>query len=332
MIAKQRILTVGGTVMCALGIGFLMQSNASTPPEHPVSLPAVAQQAVLPPLGASDVDDYAILPVEDITLTSASPIEQTPQRLPEPSLEQVETAPYPLQDAILPVTPSDPEMPQLGCAVSAESELAPMASVTLSVQAPCYGNQRVTVHHSGLMFTEVTDAQGNLSVTIPALSEKAVFVVAFTNGRGAVAMSEVEGLDQIDRVALQWSGNSGFQIHAREFGAGYGEEGHIWSDPSAEGQGQMVRLGVTDTLAPQITEIYSFNTGTAQASGAIALSIEAEVTPANCGRDILAQSIELSSGSVLRTQDLVLSMPDCEAAGDFLVLNNLFEDLKIAAK
>ena len=331
MIAKQRILTVGGTVMCALGIGFLMQSNASTSPEQSVSLPAVAQQAVLPPLGASDVDDYAILPVEDITLTSASPIEQTPQRLPEASLEQVDTSPFPLQDAILPVTPSDPEMPQLGCAVSAETKVAPMASVVLSVQAPCYGNQRVTVHHSGLKFTEVTDEHGNLSVTIPALSEKAVFVVAFTNGRGAVAMTEVPGLAQIDRVALQWSGNTGFQIHAREFGAGYGEEGHIWSDPSAQGQGQMVRLGVTETLAPQITEIYSFHSGTTRTSGAIALSIETEVTAANCGRDILAQSLELRSGAVLRTKDLVLSIPDCEAAGDFLVLNNLFEDLKIAA-
>ena len=39
----------------------------------------------------------------------------------------------------------------------------------------------------------------------------------------------------------------------------------------------------------------------------------------------------MGTNSRLRTQDLTLAMPDCQATGDFLVLNNLLENLKIAA-
>ncbi len=34
----------------------------------------------------------------------------------------------------------------------------------------------------------------------------------------------------------------------------------------------------------------------------------------------------------METRDLILSVPDCDAVGDFLVLNNLVDDLKIAGK
>ncbi len=29
--------------------------------------------------------------------------------------------------------------------------------VALALSAPCHGGERVTIHHNGLMFTEVTD-------------------------------------------------------------------------------------------------------------------------------------------------------------------------------
>lgn len=63
----------------------------------------------------------------------------------------------------------------------------------------------------------------------------------------------------------------------------------------------------------------------------MALSIEAEVTAGNCGQDISAQAIELRRDGTLRTRELSLAVPDCDGVGDFLVLNNLLDDLKIAA-
>lgn len=333
MIPKLKILTVGCTLCCALGIGYLMQHSVPIyrAPQSPK--PMSIQQAVLEPHGVSDVDDYAIFDVQDITLTSARPNLPAPRRLSHVSLEydHVGRALTSTHD-VLPQTPFDPDIPQLGCAITTTTTAAPMANVALSIDAPCYGNQRVTVHHSGLIFTETTDLEGQLKVTIPALSENAVFVVDFGNGIGAVAMRQVEDLAEFGRVALQWDGPAGFQIHAREFGAGYGETGHMWSGATTQGQGMSTQLGIVDTLAPKLVEIYSYPMAGSDRSGSVALSIETEVTNDNCSRDFVAQSLEMRAGNPLRTRDLSLSIPNCTATGDFLVLNNLVEDLKIASK
>jgi len=333
MIPKLKILTVGGTLCCALGVGYLMQQSVPIyrAPQSPK--PLAVQQVVLEPHGVSDVDDYAIFDMQDITLTSARPNLPAPRRLSQVSLDydhvgRALTSTYDL----LPHTPSDPDVPQLGCAITTTAKVAPIASVDLSVDAPCYGNQRVTVHHSGLIFTETTDLDGQLQVTIPALSENAVFVVDFGNGQGAVAMTRIKDLAAFDRVALQWDGPAGFQIHAREFGAGYGETGHVWAGATTQGQGISTQLGISDTLAPKLVEIYTYPSEGSDRSGTVALSIETEVTNDNCGRDFVAQSFEMRAGGALRTRDLSLSMPNCTATGDFLVLNNLVEDLKIASK
>jgi hypothetical protein len=162
-----------------------------------------------------------------------------------------------------------------------------------------------------------------------------VFIVAFGNGKGAVATAQVADLAQIDRVVLQWRGDTGFELHALEFGAGYGDPGHVWSgaDPRPAGTGGFVlRLGDPATLEPQLAEIYSFPIALSDHAGTVSLSVEAEVTDRNCGRDISAQSLEMRASGGLRTRELELSIPNCTALGDFLVLNNLMDDLKIAAR
>ena len=314
---------IGGTVICALGIGFVMQSLDQSSSGGPAAQNVPIQKSILPPAPVAPAqkspkpvdEDQAALDLERITLTAAAP------DIPKP------------RPAPLPVAPSDPDLSVLGCAVSAQAVPGLMAHVTLNVTAPCFINERVTVHHNGMIFTEVTDQDGVLEVSVPALAQRAVFIVAFANGKGAVATAHVPELAQFDRVAVQWSGDSGFQIHAREFGASYGEAGHVWSgstDSVVDG-GRVTRLGEVGTFAPQLVEVYTFPTGFTDHAGTIALSVEAEVTDVNCGRDVAAQSLELRGAASLRTRDLILSVPNCGAIGDFLVLNNLVDDLKIAS-
>ena len=64
----------------------------------------------------------------------------------------------------------------------------------------------------------------------------------------------------------------------------------------------------------------------------IDLTVEAEVTEANCGQTLNVQALELLSDRRLRSRDMSLTLPDCSQAGEFLVLNNLLSDLTIAAK
>ena len=94
----------------------------------------------------------------------------------------------------------------------------------------------------------------------------------------------------------------------------------------------MTRLGRSDTLEARIAEVYSFPSGTAGSAGDILLSVEAEINMANCDRMVEAQSLEIRDAENLRIRELELDMPSCDSLGDFLVLKNLIEDLKIASR
>jgi hypothetical protein len=320
MLTKRTMLMVGGTVSCALGIGFVMQSTTPVPHAYrDLQNPAVVQQASQQ-IEIQIDEDGSTVELEALELTS--------------SPKDLDLAELPQDPDALPTPPSEPQIPSLGCTVTAKGTAGQMASVDLDVEAPCLVNQALTVHHSGLMFSGTTDHEGRFNVSVPALSDMAVFIVDFPTGDGAVAVVPVPDLENFDRVAIQWSGENGLELHAREFGASYGEQGHVWSGISGGSPdgGQVVRLGDAGGLLPRVAEVYSFPTSKARTDGTVALSVEAEVTGANCGRDISAQTFELRAGGELRTRDLDMSVPACSAIGDFLVLNNLLEDLKIAAK
>ena len=331
MSRKRLVVTIGGTALCALAIGYLMQNAAGSGAAAPALTQAATrlaqpQQAVIAPAPAEIADENPALELDAIAYTSAQPDIRPPRPLSVPALDRVDGRGMRARAAA-------------DCPVTATARPAPKASVVLVVEAPCDRNARVTIHHNGMMFTQTTDALGQMNVTVPALAGNAVFIVAFANGKGSVAITQVPTLDDYDRVVLQWSGDSGFQMHAREFGATYGENGHVWSgvegsalDAEQMGRGIVTRLGDAGLLAPRLAEIYTFPTGKTDKTGTVLLSVETEVTAANCGKDIAAQSLELRGDNTLRTRDLVLSVPNCSAVGDFLVLNNLVDNLKIAAR
>lgn len=339
MSRKHLATMVGGTAACALAIGFFMQRAETAAPRVLVSpMPAMAQQSVLIPMGRELTGDTTHLDIQKVRLTSAGP-DIVPPALWVPRLEGAgfqRTSPHapaaPRAAAQNPVNES--QASASGCAITASAVATDMAMVDLTLKAPCAANQRVTVHHSGMIISEMTDRNGSLAVTIPAFSERAVFMFGFPDGSGAVALARVPDLHGIDRIALQWSGNTGFQVHAREFGAGYGDAGHVWAEnPSQQAHGgTMIRLGNPGARLPQLADVYSFPSDSETRSGTIALSVEAEVTATNCGREISAQTLELRGNAPLRTSELVLSVPDCTAIGDFLVLTDMVDDLEIAAR
>jgi len=319
MLNKRLLLSVA-TVVCALGIGYAMQ------PKDP-GRPGIAA----PGGGTVESSDAAPqMPQElDLALTNISLTSALPQRSGVPQ----------------PATPSITSRAevQIGCDMAAQAQARPGALVLLQVTAPCLRGERVTIHHQGVMFTETLDDLGALDVVVPALARSAVFIVDARSGDaedraggavvlgGALAVVDVPDLDQVSRVVMQWQGDSGFEIHAREFGAQYGEAGHVWHQASEAGAGQVLRLGDPNQIAARLVEAYSFALVDPAVAGEIEISIEAEITTLNCGREQTAQSLHLNEGR-LTSRDLVLEIPDCSAAGDFLVLNNLVENLKIAAK
>lgn len=312
------------TVVCALGTGYVMQYGLGLP--HSAARPAETQLEISSITPTSSAMAVPLMPADrtvephlsDAPVVVKAAIENT---LPEADL------------------PDAPDATGFACDITMNATPTAGALVDLVLTAPCNASERVTLHHQGLMFTDVLQPDGTLSVSIPALAEQAIFIAAFPSGDGAMATTEVTSLPFYDRVAVQWKGDAGLQLHAREFSAEYFSAGHIWAasagnlTAAAKGEGGfLTRLGQMDAPDALVAEVYSFPSGTARRAGAVLLSVEAEVMASNCDARIEAQTLEIRDGEPLRTHDLTLEMPGCDTIGDFLVLKNLLEDLTIAAR
>lgn len=189
-----------------------------------------------------------------------------------------------------------------------------------------------------MMFSGMTDEDGKATIFAPALKEAALFIAAFDAGLGALAEVSVPSLADYDRVVLQWRGEGAFEIHAMEYGATYGDAGHVWfdapGDAAAASMGEggfLLALGDGRVEEPRFAQVYTFPSGNAPQPGAIKLSVEAEITDMNCNTQVEAQTLEANRGEDVRIVDLTLAVPACEAVGDFLVLKNILSDLRLQA-
>lgn len=322
------------TATIAIFIGFVMERTEAS--QRPVSMP----------------DGVASPATSVVTASLGSGRLSSPKRskrdvlpsLPNDHHGEVSLPGAPLLVAVaddLPVgfIPEEEAAPAMACDIALNAEAAAGAMVRLTLNAPCHTGERVSVHHSNLKFTEVVGDDGFLDVMVPALSGNAVFAMMFPNGDGATASITVDSLAFYDRTVIHWTGQSGVELHAREFGAGYGEEGHVWRGEARDISiligglgGFLTPLGNTSLAEAARAEVYTFPSLTTSQSGKIFLSVEAEITEANCGRDIVVQAEKIEGGSTASSRELQLELPGCDAVGQFLVLKNLVEDLTIAQK
>lgn len=309
---------------------------ANVTPTSSAILPDDAPPAALPQdrIAALQIEPEAEPAPLEVALLQDADAPNPFQTSPEDTAGILVAAAAPMQ--VAPDT-APSSVPSTACDITMTADPAPTAMADLMVTASCLPDARFTLHHNGMMFHALTDANGQSKLRVPALSENAVFIASFANGEGAVAQIDVPTLAFYDRVVVQWHGNAGLGLHALEFGATYFDKGHIFSgapgnmkDAANGTSGFLSRFGHDTGPAALMAEIYTFPTRTSENDGQIGLSIEAEVTSANCDREIDAQTLQLTPGQALRTNDLTLYMPACDASGDFLVLNNLLQDLKVA--
>lgn len=319
---RKFTLRVAAITLCAaLGIGAIMQSGMSNAPRATAQVPLVVsevQEVSSTPRDLMPVDMPVVASLPDYIVSAAVP----------GTVEPV--------DIVIPETPADAGF---ACDVTMTATPAAGAMISVALTAPCHGSERVTLHHNGLMFTSLMQPDGSLTVDIPALTEHALVIASFLDGGGAVAMTDVTSVPFYDRVVLQWRGDAGLQLHAREFDAEYFTDGHIWhgagGDPTraAKGQGGFLTvLGTADAPDALQAEVYTFPTGMTDSAGTVALTVEAEILASNCDSSVEAQTLEIRSGGALTSKELTIDVPGCDAVGDFLLLKNIVEDLTIAAK
>lgn len=322
MLFRKNYKTAAATFIVAITTGFVMQNGDAVASRFASSEPQAQpdQTAALLVAQNHNPDVSTSLVISDQS-GLADRVNSSEQNYTSPNLA------------------SDQEFSALGlaCDVTLEATHSPGAMVALDFKAPCHVNETVTISHQGLIFTAVTSDIGHIAIQVPALAMVADFDVELIDGGLISATINVPDIASYDRVAVQWVGASGLRIHALEMGADFGERGHVWAKApqsvataiQARG-GYITELGKIDFPGAKHVEVYSFPTGQMQKPGVVRLSVEAEVTAETCNKEINAQALQSGVDGGISIVDLSLSMPACDAIGDFLVLNNLLRDLKIA--
>jgi hypothetical protein len=366
MAKLRKIGMAAGTFSVALGIGFIMQNGdvlasrfgAESAPVQPAPFTQSVGEAEIvedQPLLENPVsENKEVVPISVVQggvvfATSPEVMEPAPAVsaaviLPETAKVPVEQA-SPIQLAALdsestPIVESNVAGDTaIDCVSSMEATAGAAASIGLAIVSPCHVNSPFTIHHQGMMFTAMTDDVGKAELSVPALSEVAVMIAAFSGGDGAVATAIVSDFANYDRAVLQWQGDVSVMLSAYENDATFGDDNHIHADnpgdidrlQSATG-GYLVRLGDGSVGDGLMAEVYTFPSGMTGAAPNVKLVAEAEITSGNCGQELNAQSIQVSPSGGTAALDLTMIMPECDTVGDFLVLQNMFEDLSLASR
>jgi hypothetical protein len=353
---KRMIATLVVTAAMAVLTGHLMQNV--TAPDHParnLSIASITRQA--PTVSPARLAPQPLPEIPPATVTPlAASVEMDPAA-PELAAAFPDSLPETLPDPFPPIsrmalasiiedqadaaadTPGIISTESRGEDCSAVLWLAPApaAMIDIAFDAPCHPGARAVVRHGGLAITGLISPDGALDLSLPALSTEAEVTIAVRGGPTVRQSVAIPDAADYDRVAIQWMGEDSFELHAFEFGARFGDPGHVSAASpygpnralAAEG-GFLTALGDDRVDLPLLAEIYTFPVAHSRRGGEIDFAIEAAITPQTCGREMLGESLEMRDGAPVVVNEVSLQMPGCEDPSGFLVLNNLLSGLTIA--
>lgn len=274
-----------------------------------------------------------------LTDAFAAPLARAAEMLPRMAFMAADA---PVTGASLPAEPEEPAESMAipggdDCAPRLVLAAAPAAMIDVAFDAPCNPGARAVIRHAGLALTGRTSGAGMLDVSLPAFAEAAEVTVAITGGPSISATVQVPDLADYDRVAVQWQNADAFQLHAFEMGAEFGAPGHVSaaapSGPDAALRatgGFLVLLGDSTLDWPMLAEVYTFPAARMPGAGAVELMIEAAVTPATCGRELLGEALDVRRGGPLQRTEITLAMPGCDAGDGYVILNNVLAEMMLA--
>lgn len=287
---------------------------------------------------AVDHFGFAALPVQagdrSLVLTTTGP--QTPTDAP---VVEATMTPGPGTEQTMAADPSGDASVALSalglpCGLSVTAAAMPGAMVALDVMDPCAPGVGVEITHGALRFTAQTDAMGLLTLDVPALETPAFFTVRLDSGAEATTLAGLPDLIDYDRAAIVWTGTGGLDLHAYRGDAAFGAPGHIWRDSPGSvidatigTAGFLTVLGDPDLADPQLAQVFTIPR--AQRDD-LSLVVEIPITEASCGQPVRAETLQMQSGGSVAVEPVTLTLPGCEAAGEFLLLQNLFGDLRLA--
>ncbi|WP_152544477.1 hypothetical protein [Actibacterium mucosum] len=332
---------IGATVLIAAGAGHLVQNTGNaqsvTPVAEFVTPPATAERFELENVAtlSASTDAGPELPKLPVAPLAPAALSTPENAAISERMEGLDAGQASVTDRT-----AAQQLNQFGmeCETALTATAGKAAMVQLHVSATCATNDRIEILHGRLAFAARLSNTGTATLDVPALDGSATFLVRLSDGDILRGFVEVPDAADFERVVLQSDGSGLMELHAYEFGAGYGEDGHVWAqaprgaDQALQGKGGFMSVLGDGTLAsPMVAQVYSHPKGQALNSDVVRVSIEVPITEGNCSNDLNAEALQPGPDGSMQAIDLTLAAPGCDGIGEFLVLKNVVRDLKIAA-
>ncbi len=260
-----------------------------------------------------------------------------------PSLDlQAAQAPRVLE-ASLPVTPETPIITtpaqNSGCEIALSATARSGANIALDLSAPCKPNQMVTIAHSGLTFSMLTDAQGAVFVIMPAMESEAEISARFEDQSSQSTRVSLNDMNSVVRAAVSWQADMNLGLSAIEFGAAIGSEGHItpetprdYRTSRVKGGGYLLQLGDPSLERGAMAEVYTLPTNNQQ-RGTVALSIILNDVAPVCGQTIIAKTVRSRDDQSARIRNVRFTVPSCNTVvSGPIALPGAVDDIRIAGR
>lgn len=108
--------------------------------------------------------------------------------------------------------------------------------VRIDVEADCHASRTFALLHAGLEFGGRVSADGVAEMEIPVLEISPEISARFDDGAVATAPLnfDLRAVEQTHRVAIAWTAAVNLDLHAFEYSAGFGADGHVWEQNPRE--------------------------------------------------------------------------------------------------
>ncbi len=226
------------------------------------------------------------------------------------------------------------------CEIALSASLARGANITLDINAACKPNQMVTIEHSGLAFSVLTDAQGAASVLVPAMEAEADISVRFADQSTSSTRIYVRDIDSVVRAGVSWQANMNLDLTAIEFGAAIGSDGYItpetprdYRTSRVKGGGYLMLLGDPSLERGALAEVYTLPTQRNQQRGTIAMSVVISDVAPVCGQTINAKTVRTRDGRSAGIRNVRFSVPSCgTVVSSPIALTGAIDDIRLAGR
>jgi hypothetical protein len=217
------------------------------------------------------------------------------------------------------------ESPQIG------SEPLDGGRMLVRIGSPCRAEQTVSLRYGEATLVGRLDGAGRLETTLDLFAGASSPVeITFADGVSREIPARANDLDKVEKIALIWRTPVNLDLHAFEYGAAFGQSGHVWAQApssaisardqtaaSKRGRGFLSRTDSGQGPGDKV-EIYTFYRHPEQEAGAVSIAVDYAArgdlpTGLACGTgeraEIRFETVHTVRGRVSRESGLLAAAP-----------------------